>query len=207
VRKLALASVLALAAPVAAHAQVAFADLGLDLNASNVDFQLVDNLNSAIAACNVKFNLANCGTDAVCQAITNADLNACTNVAEYAYSTASNAEGVHLDATATGTATCTNAGGQTPPTFKHLTIPSVAVTGTAGPPLTSGVTTSAPVTPVPNAPDCPASNWVENITDLSFKSATLTYFEGSQIVSTITCTFNPATQNGPVPASSASCTQ
>jgi hypothetical protein len=35
------------------------------------------------------------------------------------------------------------------------------------------VTTNAPTTPIPGAPQCPSSSWVENITDMAFTQAAL----------------------------------
>jgi hypothetical protein len=36
------------------------------------------------------------------------------------------------------------------------------------------VTTEAPVSPIPGAPDCPNPQWTETITDVAFTSATIT---------------------------------
>jgi len=68
------------------------------------------------------------------------------------------------------------------------------------------VGTQGPVTPVPGAPDCPNRRWVERITDVAFTSATLTVEQpAGTVVLQVTCTFNPATSNGPVPSRNVSC--
>jgi|GEM_PF-1362742 len=81
--------------------------------------------------------------------------------------------------------------------------------------VTITTTTNAPVTPIPGAPDCPNPNWIENITDLAFTSATITLFQDSnengtfedgELVLTVNCTFNPPTSNGAVPSSGFTCT-
>jgi len=69
------------------------------------------------------------------------------------------------------------------------------------------VTTTAPTTPVPGAPDCPNANWREVITDLAFTSATITVKQPAPtVVLTVTCTFSPPTGNGGVPPGDVSCT-
>ena len=63
------------------------------------------------------------------------------------------------------------------------------------------VTTQAPRTPVPGAPDCPNSGWRENITDMAFTSATLTVMQGGRTVLAVDCTFGGPTVDGRVSAS------
>ena len=121
---------------------------------------------------------------------------------------------VTIDMTATGkpTATCTNpSGGNQPPgqnpaevtTKGSSAIPASAVkNGNAS----YAVTTKPPKTPVPGAPDCPSDKWTETITDVAFKSATLTFSQGGSVVLTASCTFSPATTGGPVPSGNVSCT-
>ena len=128
----------------------------------------------------------------------------------------------NLSATANPTAECVNPGtGEHRPAGQNPA--SATVTGSTAVPagdikngnVTIATTTNSPVTPVAGAPDCPNPNWIENITDMAFTSATITLFQDSnangtfeagELVLTVSCTFSPATSNGPVPASGYSCT-
>ncbi len=119
---------------------------------------------------------------------------------------------VTLDAIADVTATCTNQGGNEAPGQNPAPI---SVSGAVAIPeeeIKNGntpfsVTTEAPLTPIPGAPDCPNPNWSEDITDLAFTSATITVEqpEGT-VVLTVSCTFSEPTSDGPVKKAIVSCT-
>jgi len=120
---------------------------------------------------------------------------------------------VNLSATANATATCTNPSGQHQPPGQNPA--PVSVTGSEAIPasevkngnVTFTVTTNPPVSPIPGAPDCSNTNWTETITDLSFKSATITVQQGSPPATelTVTCVFDPPTSNGAVPKQTVTC--
>jgi hypothetical protein len=126
-----------------------------------------------------------------------------------------------LDATANPTASCTNPAGATQPPGQNPA--EVDVTGSTAVPagdikngnVTIVTLTNPPVTPIPGAPDCPNTQWTENITDMAFTSATITLFqdanangifEAGELVLTVNCTFSPPTSNGAVPSSGFTCT-
>jgi hypothetical protein len=128
----------------------------------------------------------------------------------------------NLAASAQPTGDCVNPGSgeHRPPGHNPA---AVQVTGSTAVPagdikngnVTIATTTNAPVTPIPGAPDCPNTNWIENITDMAFTSATVTLFqdanangtfESGELVLTVNCTFSPATSNGSVPSSGFTCT-
>jgi hypothetical protein len=121
-----------------------------------------------------------------------------------------------VSATAQPTATCTNPAGATQPPGQNPA--PVTVTGTTlvkasdikNGNVTITTTTAAPVTPIPGAPDCPNPMWTENITDMSFLTATIQVFQDSnnngtfepgELVLTVNVTFSPPTSNGLVPES------
>jgi len=121
---------------------------------------------------------------------------------------------VTLTARANPTADCVNPGsGEHRPPGQNPA--AVTVTGSQAIPAPEikngttpfGVTTAAPVSPIPGAPGCPNSQWIENITDLAFTSAIITVEQppGTTVL-TVSCTFSSPTTNGPVPGSNVSCT-
>jgi hypothetical protein len=124
---------------------------------------------------------------------------------------------VTLTATADVTSTCTNQGGNEAPGQNPAPI---TVSGSEAIPAGSiingnvgfDVTTEEPVLVIPGAPDCPNSNWTESIDDLAFTSATIVVRQPDTdgtgpIVLTVSCSFSPATSDGPVPNGNVSCTQ
>jgi len=80
---------------------------------------------------------------------------------------------------ATATTTCTSPGGNAAPGQNKdnvtltgaVTIPSNQIKNGN---LDFTVTTVAPTSPIPGAPDCPNPNWTETINDVNFKGATAT---------------------------------
>lgn len=119
---------------------------------------------------------------------------------------------ITLAATGDPTATCTNPSGKNEPPGQNPA--PVTLTGTQSIPaekikngnVSFGVATEGPVTPIPGAPDCPNPQWTETIVDIAFTSLTLTVEQpAGTVVLQVTCTFNPATSNGPVPKNSVSC--
>jgi hypothetical protein len=128
----------------------------------------------------------------------------------------------NLAATASPTGECINPGsGEHRPLGQNPA--EVQVTGSTAVPagdikngnVTIRTTTNPPVTPVAGAPDCPNPNWIENITNMAFTSATITLFQDSnengifdpgELVLTVNCTFNPPTSDGLVPESGFTCT-
>ena len=119
---------------------------------------------------------------------------------------------VTLTATAAATSTCTNQGGNQAPGQNPA---EVTVSGSQSIPTAEikngnvafNVTTEAPVTPIPGAPGCPNPNWRQDITDLSFTTATITVEQpAGTLVLTVNCTFAAATTNGAVSGRSVSCT-
>jgi hypothetical protein len=120
---------------------------------------------------------------------------------------------VLLTARANVIATCTNPSGANQPPGRNPA--PITVSGSDAIPaseIKNGtvdffVQTKTPVTPIPNAPDCPNRQWKEQITDLSFTSATLTIQQpAGHTVLTATCILNPPTKNGPVPSATVHCT-
>jgi len=119
---------------------------------------------------------------------------------------------VTLTAEADVTSTCTNQGGNQAPGQNPAPI---TVSGGQAIPedeIKNGntpfaVTTVAPETVIPGAPDCPNTNWTEEITDLAFTSAVITVEQPpGTLVLTVTCSIDPPSSDGTVPARDVSCT-
>ena len=118
---------------------------------------------------------------------------------------------ITLTAQADATSTCTNQGGNQAPGQNPA---EVTVSGSQSIPeeeikngnVAFNVTTVAPVTPIPGAPGCPNPNWRQDITDLSFTSATITVEQpAGSLVLTVTCTFSAPTTNGAVRGADVTC--
>ena len=120
---------------------------------------------------------------------------------------------VRLTAQANVTASCTNQGGTMAPGQQPA---AVTVSGSEAIPASAikngnvafDVTTTEPERVIAGAPGCPNPNWTEEITDLSFTSATITVEQPvGTVVLTVTCTINPPTSDGAVPEQSVVCTE
>jgi hypothetical protein len=126
-----------------------------------------------------------------------------------------------LDATGSPLATCSNNGqhqapGQNPAEADVSGSTAVPADDIKNGNVSITTVTDPPETPIEGAPDCPNPNWTEDITDMAFTSATIRLFQDSnendifdpgELVLTVNCTFDPATSNGPVPASGFTCTE
>jgi hypothetical protein len=89
---------------------------------------------------------------------------------------------VELKATADPTATCTNGGQHQAPGQNPAPVELTGTQAIPGSAIKNGnasfsVLTAKVVTPVSGAPDCPNPNWTEDITDLTFTSATITVYQ------------------------------
>src|SRR6266545_657578 len=121
---------------------------------------------------------------------------------------------VNRDATGNATATCTNPGsgvhqppGQNPAPITVSGAQRIPESELKNGTTPFDVSTTGPETPIPGAPGCPNSNWIEDITDLAFTTATITVEQPpGTVVLTVVCTFDPPTSDGPVPAGTVSCT-
>ena len=124
---------------------------------------------------------------------------------------------VTLLATGNPSATCTNPGSDTHQPAGHNPA-EVTLTGTVSIPAseikngntTIGINqvlvTGGPPTPVAGAPECPNPNWIEDITDVAFTSASVTVSQPSFGTLTVSCTFSSPTSDGPVDSKDVSCT-
>jgi hypothetical protein len=119
---------------------------------------------------------------------------------------------ITLSAEANVTATCENQGGNQAPGQNPAPI---TVSGSVSIPeeeikngtVSFNVPTIAPARFIPDAPDCPNPNWTEEITDISFTSATITVEQPlGTVVLTVTCSVSEPTSNGAVPGGSVTCT-
>src|SRR4051794_7697546 len=121
---------------------------------------------------------------------------------------------IKLSATGNPTATCGNPGrntfqapGQNPAAVTLTGVQAIPASEIKNGNVSFNVRTAAPVSPIPGAPDCPNSSWTEIITDVAFTSATIRVEQPpGTVVLTVTCTFSPATSNGPVPSGQVDCT-
>lgn len=117
-----------------------------------------------------------------------------------------------LTALAQPTATCTNPSGASQPPGQNPA--EVSISGAVAIPaaeirngtLHFAVATSAPEANVAGAPECPNQAWSEKITDMAFKSGTISVEQpvGTPAFS-LTCTFTPITRDGLVPTAQVSC--
>src|SRR6266705_3179141 len=103
---------------------------------------------------------------------------------------------VNLDATGNATATCTNPrsgvhqrAGQNPAPITVSGAQRIPASEIKNGTTPFDVSTTGPVTPIPGAPGCPNPNWIEDITDLAFTTATITVEQPpGTVVLTVSCT-------------------
>lgn len=121
---------------------------------------------------------------------------------------------IFLSASAQPTGTCTNPGsgahqpaGQNPAEVQVTGSQAIPASEIKNGNVSFNVTTNPPVTPVPSAPDCPNSNWIETITDMAFTSAIIRVEQPpGTVVLTVSCTFSAPTTGGAVSDASVTCT-
>ncbi len=121
-------------------------------------------------------------------------------------------EDVLITLTAVGdpTAVCINPSGKNEPPGQNPA--PVELTGTQSIPaeeikngnVAFNVVTEAPESPIPGAPDCPNPRWTEEITDVSFSSATITVEQGDEVF-IVDCFFDQETTDGSVSRDDVTC--
>lgn len=106
------------------------------------------------------------------------------------------------------TASCRNPGGKIPHPFKKIEVyDEICVKGHTSiskhkikwSKTDFKVVTGAADPTVHYAPDCPNSNWTEEIKDVAFTTALITVIQHDKPVLKVECDFTPATTDGKVP--------
>jgi hypothetical protein len=117
---------------------------------------------------------------------------------------------IEMEAEADVVSTCTNNGGNAAPGQNPAPITVEGSESIPADEVKNGntpfsVMTIAPDPIIPGAPDCPNTNWVESIDDLMFTSASISVYQGGELVLSVECSFDPATSDGMVAKQDVSC--